>query len=259
MGLQCYVDESCDGLGNRVAVMAGYLADEEAWSSFNKDWSEVLAKQKKSYFHSSAKIFSRPGTTKNAEELYRVIEKHLKYAFCVIVDIASYRAVIEKFKFPDTFLHERDLRLLNDPLCLMYQAFFELSIYEQHKLGVEGPIQFIFDKTAKYQDMISLSFNYMLYSASQLGIPMNKFGPLPYFDDDKKTPALQAADLLSRLIRTTTEQEVKWTGSEMPWKKEKSIPCLIADAGEKYFLQRLESSFSKENADIYFRYKQLTK
>ncbi len=212
--------------------------------------------KRKKHFHSSAKIFSRPGSTKNAELFYRVIEKHLKYAICVIVDIASYRDVVEHFRFPDSF-DLRDIRLLRDPLCLMYQAFFELSLYEQHKLGVECPVQFIFDKTAKYQEIVSKSFNYMLYSASELGIGRDKFGEHPYFDDDKKIPALQAADLLTRLIRTATEKGLTWTGSEMPWKKEKSVPCLSAHLGEKYFLQRLEASFSEKNMNIYDGYKQL--
>jgi hypothetical protein len=44
----------------------------------------------------------------------------------------------------------------------------------------------------------------------------------------------------------------------MPWEKEKPIPCLIAHAGEEYFLQRFESSFSKANIDIYHQYKQTT-
>jgi hypothetical protein len=257
MSLKCYVDESSDGLGNQVAVMAGYLAEEEVWNNFNKDWNEVLLKQKKKYFHSSAKIFSGSGSTKNAEMFYRVIEKHLEYAFCIIVDIASYRDVIKQFRFPDSFSHPQDIQRLRDPLCLMYQAFFELSLREQHKLGVEGQVQFIFDKTAKYQEMVSSGFNYMFYSASELGIGRDKFGEHPYFDDDKKIPALQAADLLTRLIRTAAEKGLTWTGSEMPWKKEKSVPCLICPLDEKYFLQRLKGSSSEKNMNIYDGYKPL--
>jgi len=46
-----------------------------------------------------------------------------------------------------------------------------------------------------------------------------------------------------------------WTGSEMPWKKEKSVPCLSAHPGKEYFLQRLEASFSEKNMKTYDGYK----
>lgn len=131
----------------------------------------------------------------------------------------------------------------------MYQSFFEIAFYELGKLGLQGPVDFIFDDTTKYKSLITSGFKYTYNSALELGIIVYASGAFPVFQSDKVSAPLQAADLLARLIRTTVVNGVPWDGSQMPWKKGKSIYCLNVDLNERYFPGKFDEAFSKENLD----------
>ena len=234
--------------------MAGYIADEKIWSDFEVDWKDVLLNQKRPFFHSSNKMFTRNGALRRAEEFYRVIEKHLSHAFCITVNIVKYQNLISSYAFPWSLVANKKFKKLWLPHYFMYLAFLEISTYEKQQLGLTGPVDFIFDETANYKDLVNDAFLYTFYSAERLGIEMAALGKPPSFRDDKNCTPLQAADLLAYLIRRAIVTTGNWAGSEMPWKKIKSIPTLIADLGDDYFLKRLDSAFSTENQIIYHSY-----
>lgn len=259
MALRAYIDESADGLGSHTAVMAGYVAKPEAWDNFSAEWKEELDRQKKPFFSATKKIFSGGGSTRNAEKFYRIIERHADFGISVTTNIPNYRKLMDRIDFPAEFREIEEFKKLKDPFALMYQAFIELSLHDKETLlHIYEPIDFIFDETSKYKELISRSFKYTHYSATKVGIPLEKLGAMPIFEDDKKSLPLQAADLLARLVRNTEVIGVQWDGSQMPWNKNKRIPCLCVDLGEAYFLGRMKHSFSYENMKVYRDYQAIS-
>lgn len=256
MALQCYVDESSDGNCQHSVVMAGYVASLDNWLKFNDSWDAQLQlrNQNKEYYHTNGGTLTGSLSKKEAEGFYRVIESHIESSFCVTVKVPEYRKLIASCKFPQSLMDDPDFKKLNEPHSLMYQAFFELAIHEKHKLGLSDPIEFIFDETARYRDVITRSFEYMYYSAQELGITKESLGSFPSFKNDKEVSPLQAADLLARIIRTTTQKGEQWDSSKMPWKPKKSIKCLTVELDDKYFLNRFDQVFSPQNYEVYERY-----
>jgi len=258
MALQCFIDESADGSGNHTVVMAGYVACDRTWQNFNKDWNNELANQNREFAHFSNKIYNGRKATKNAEKFYRVIEQHLDKAFCVVCSVPEYRALLKKVKFPNSLKESPRYGLLKEPNFFLYRAFIDFCFDEKKRLGIDEPVSLIFDESNRYNGIIAGTFEYFYHSAEKMGLNVSDFGEKPIFLDDEKTPALQAADLLARLVRTSTvsgdfnvleDSEIK-----MPWKKIKPIKHLVTQMSENYILTILDSSFSKENLKIYEEY-----
>lgn len=230
--------------------MAGYVTDDKTWDKFSADWNAELNGQP--YVAFNAKIFKGGGATKRAERFYRIIEKHLEKAFCVTCSVPEYRAVMARCRFPKSLTEAPRYALLNDPNLFLYRALIEVCYNERKKLDITEPIDLIFDQTNKYEALVTSIYDYLYHSASALGIDIADFGKKPIFEDDEKTPALQAADLLARIVRCNLANGEDPT--KMPWKKMKPIRHLITEIDEKYILQVLDSSFSKENSEIYEEY-----
>ncbi|HBR68301.1 MAG TPA: hypothetical protein DEA55_02880 [Rhodospirillaceae bacterium] len=250
VALQCFVDESSDGYGNHTVVMAGYVAEQEVWEKFNADWQAALGGQPYAVFNN--KIFRGKTATAYAEKFYRIIEKHLEKAFCVTCSVPEYRALMASCRFPKSLTEAPRYVLLNDPNLFLYRAFIEFCYDERKKLDITEPVDFIFDETNKYEGIVTKIYDYLYHSATVLGMDVTAFGKKPVFEDDEKTPALQAADLLARIVRHNLVNGKEIT--EMPWEKLKPMKHLTTEMGEKYVLQVLETSFSEENSKIYEEY-----
>ncbi len=254
LALQCFIDESADGFGNHTVVMAGYVADEETWENFSKDWNAELKRRKWEFVSFNNGIFKGGKATNNAEVFYRIIEKHLDKAFCVECSVLEYRTFMASCVMPKSLTESPRYALMNDPYMFLYRAFIEFCYYEGEKIGITEPVNLIFDETKKYEGIISAMYEYFYHSAIALGVDETKIGKKPVFMDDEVTPALQAADFLARLIRTNRVNGGSLTETAMPWKKNKPIQCLTATVGKDYLLQILDNAFSEKNLEMYEKY-----
>lgn len=252
MSLTCYVDESSDETASRTVVMAGYIADSKTWELFSNDWKNILQVQNREYFHSNSNLFKSKPAQKSTEPFYRIIEKHLSHAICISTYVPSYRKVVEKYNLG--FDKKFKFDISKQPHFFMYQAMLIASIYEGEKIGISEPVNFVFDKTETYEEEALRLFKYAYFPVKDDGNIRDKLGDTPRFEDDKNTPPLQAADLLSRIIRFQITEGRYNDSLRMPWEKRKHIPILQVDLHESYFEQQMDYAFSDKNITNFLEY-----
>ena len=135
--------------------MAGYILEEELWKEFSSEWNDTLKSQNRTFYHSNNKIYNSTKSKIKAEALYRVIEKYINSSIYVSVHIPTYRNIINKYPFSQSLKELPNFKVLNDPHLFMYQAFFELALWDVEKLGITEPINFIFDDSELAKNFVS--------------------------------------------------------------------------------------------------------
>jgi hypothetical protein len=121
------------------------------------------------------------------------------------------RKAIREFDWPPWV----DPAALNNPYFLAFKAIVNVLAREQHHIGEQDPISFIFDNESEKAIVLN-AWETMKESFSP-DIRRN-IGDTPIFRDDKSTLPLQAADLYAYWVR---EWEVRGSGIEtldFPWK-----------------------------------------
>lgn len=253
MALQCFIDESSDQNTENFLVMAGFIAEQNVWADFDLDWREELNNQKKPFAHFKGKIFHGGRSKIDAEQFYRIIEKHISKAIVISCEVPAYRKFLDSNPFPKHILEARDSKKLQTPHLLMYRAFLEFCYDRRYMLDIDVPINLIFDSTRAYQDLCSGIFEYMFFSADYVGINKHHFGDTPEFRDDKKTPGLQAADLLALIVKNNLMEGMPLVN--LPWQKNQKIDFLCCDVREQDFYKFISASKSAINESAFLEYK----
>lgn len=199
MALDVYIDDSGKD-DPPVFVLAGFIAEAEAWATFTDGWIAELGRYPKIEYFKMKEAQALTGQFEGVSSLARdhkvgrlasICRKHLAGELACVVSHSDYAA-----KFSNKYAPRMD-----DPYILMMMGTYTLAFHWLEREGRKGErVNFIFDrqleKEAVVREMFAEFAKMPANDLEPIGLP-----PTPNFEDDKATPALQAADLLAWHIR----------------------------------------------------------
>lgn len=171
--------------------MTGYIAFDNAWDNFQRDWSHLLEKHSLHAMHTADFLageaeyrdlkWSEDKKQAVLSEFIKVIRERTLAGFAVGLDSRAYREItagVEKRKKPHVFCFERILRLVKDRLTAW---------------GYPGNVAMVFDDIEAYAMQC-----YHAYCVIKQAYPdLKRLFTGIAFADDVYTLPLQAADLLA--------------------------------------------------------------
>jgi hypothetical protein len=199
LALDVYIDDSGSG-DPPVFVLAGFIAEAESWATFTDEWKEELSRNPAIAYFKMKEANSLTGEFDGVSSLARdhkisrlagLCEKHLA---------AEVACVMRHSEFAAEF-HRRYAPRMDDPYILAMMGIYAKVFDWLHAVGRKSErVNFIFDRQLEKEAIIREMFAEF---AKMPGRELEPVGlpPTPNFEDDKETPALQAADLLAWHIR----------------------------------------------------------
>ena len=199
LALAVYIDDSGKD-DPPVFVLAGFIAEAEAWAAFTDEWDEELTRYPKIKYFKMKEAHALNGQFEGVSSLARdhkvgrlasLCSKHLSGELACVVRHLDYAA-----QFANKYAPRMD-----DPYILMMMGTYILAFHWLETQGKKGEkVNFIFDRQLEKETVVREMFAEF---AKMPGNDLEPIGlpPTPNFDDDKSTPALQAADLLAWHIR----------------------------------------------------------
>ena len=137
--LQAYIDDSQDG---DTFVLAGYIADAEEWTTFSIDWQELLDMRPRLDYLKMNEMAQSPERIERASWFYRVIERHIRAAISCTIPIDELVRAVRTVDWPPNFTN---LHRLENPYYFSFHAIINMAAQHQQKMGLNEPIDFIFD------------------------------------------------------------------------------------------------------------------
>jgi hypothetical protein len=225
--LQAYCDESVTSSGDgRLFVMAGYIATQEAWAAFAREWANLLMLGPPHFRRINELKMAEmqsPLGLQQAELFYRVIERHLDTYVACVVRLEDVIAAWNEVKWLDWL---DNIAILKNEYFLAFDNTIRVVAASGSMLGVHEPVDFIFDdhsQRAKCLRAWRITREVSPRSVRRL------LGATPRFEDSKNALPLQAADLLAYYVREAEASYVE--GSEyrleFPWKRHKGMHGMI--------------------------------
>jgi len=188
--LQAYIDESAD---EHVYTMAGFVAPAERWAGFADAWQRVLDMPLAiEYFKMSEAMscigqfygFSKERRNERIRLLDEVIGDYAVAAVGSVLPLAAFNSVIKDYPLP---------RYLT-PYNWLFHGIIRDLANEQQRLGLDGPIDFIFDDQMGEKGKIVDEWEIFKRVAP---VPSGILGSVPSFKDEKLVkPSRQQTCLL---------------------------------------------------------------
>lgn len=209
MVLEAVIDDSYD---HKVGVFAlgGYIAPDHAWTAFAKEWEEYLPRfgilDKDGRYH--FKMQEMAQTSERMARLptfYRAIERHVTCAISCAFKYEDFENA--KMRFERSINAQVKWGNLSKPYFFAFRLL--LDTFHTHKkvldpyLGLEEPVNFIFDDQSEKALILASWDNYMRARNTDIA---GQYGKEPRFLDDKEFLPLQAADLWVYWVR-------RWVGN----------------------------------------------
>jgi hypothetical protein len=199
-----FLDDSKDKGAQRVMVSAGFYAGQDDWESFRIDWKKVLANYKLEYFKSSEchcvngqfLHFRKSGKeypTQEEKDRAREVRSELQLVLSrhpairgigVAVQVEDYRRMAS--------IPEAVNILPSDPYKAALSSVMFETVKHMRKASRHSVVAFVHDDGDDYGELHTCycAFREMNKRTAKF---MGGFQPL----NDKKSPALQAADLIA--------------------------------------------------------------
>jgi len=197
--LKAFIDDSGSGGDSPWYVLAGYVGTMEAWDAFEGSWREVLdGSPKLEYFKASEAESLRSdgqwaGVSKDArnrriDRFINVIGKFANRAFHVRVMQTDYNEVIKPY-IPEKW---------DNAYFFLFIGFMAAATSVEKYAGIGQPIEFVFDLSCEKRiQKPSLRLYGQCADLPQFGGRVHNI----YYEDEKKSLPIQAADLLAWQIR----------------------------------------------------------
>jgi uncharacterized protein DUF3800 len=236
---QAYVDGSGTGDPN-LFVIAGYIATARDWESFSKEWRVRLQQARLTRFKMSEMARSKIDV---AGYFYRAIEdSKIKAAISCAIDTAGLRKAVDEFVWPANLTN---VEALTNPYYFAFKAITDLVAQYQHELGIEGPVDFVFDDEAEKSRLAGMWDRLKLSSSPEF---RKNMGADPVFGRDEDLPPLQAADLYAWWVRKWCVGNIPNWGESLPfpWTMKRNIRRLHADFSEKDFIIEFQRGLRPE-------------
>jgi Protein of unknown function (DUF3800) len=218
MVLNAYVDVSGKG-DPHFLVLAGYIANTDAWVDFSKAWQTKLDEAGLAYFKMNEMV-SRPEI---AGYFYRTIEEHdIKAAVSCVIRTDELIQVQRTIRYPPYII---ETSKLENPYYFGFKAITDMLAQHQPKLGIAEPVHFIFDDEGE-KVHIPRAWSLMKENSSPEVLAL--MGDTPVYHDDKKALPLQAADLFAWWILKWEREGRDW-GRDLPfpWGIKRDVPRLV--------------------------------
>lgn len=236
---QAYIDGSGTGAYD-VFVLAGYIAPAEEWAKFSDEWQELLDSPslRLPYFKMSEMRHS-PERRERCGWFYRVIEGHVSAAVSCVIDVAGLVKAVREFQWPPNFVN---LKRLENPYFVAFKAIMNVLAQHQVKLGIDQPIDFIFDEESEKKTVLEGWERIKLFSTPDVRALM---GDMPIYRDDKSVLPLQAADLFAWWIRHWRLEGVGGGVENLRfwWEPKVDIPRLDMSFSEEDFLAEFRKAY----------------
>ena len=186
--------------------MAGFIASAERWAAFSDEWSQVLDMERRiEHFkmNDAMKLNGEfRGWRKEARDeklklLMRGIAEHVSAHVACVIRRDQYELVFRSNDLPKQFW--------SPYYFLLYGVIGEVA-NNQHKLGLEGAIDFFFDEQVMQKDKVIGDWDIFKLAHPEL---LHLIGQTPAFRDDKCVKPLQAADMLAWIARKQAQNSLR--------------------------------------------------
>lgn len=234
MVLQAFMDESVGEDG--TFVIAGYIADAEAWTNFSLEWEKmvegfgVLDSDGRKHFKMSEMAWL-PERMERVAAFYRIIEDHVSAAISIAINVNDLDRARRRVHVPGATV---------DWVITPYGEVFEalMDIFHGRREEFAGPVltgaqvDFIFDNNSEKKAIIVAWDQFVSARPQEV---QRLFGATPSFQNDKVFLPLQAADFWAWWVR-------KWAGESaipqidafaFPWAIRRQYPQIHMGAGEE--------------------------
>jgi hypothetical protein len=248
--LAAYFDESGNIGTDRMSVLSGLAATEEAWAALSDAWRLHLSSHSIQYLHMSeankrdAKSQFR-GWSKNKVDRFldgcaAIILGHVSFGICVAVENVPFKNAMATGKSYGIYLFS-DLYLFSYAQAVL--AWYAVKL----KTPVNDDMRFFFDSNSTPA----------LETKAMYGIIVNALPPQfrdimlqypPIMDDDKTTPPLQTADMLAYYQRRYLNGYGESDILKAFMSKFQIIPCIY---GAGRIREEIDASVAIMQADGY--------
>jgi Protein of unknown function (DUF3800) len=214
--IQAYIDDSGGPGQGHAFVLAGFIADEQAWLAFSDEWQACLetapaiSRFKMRDAASCRGVFA--GFSKSSRDhklraLARVINRHADTSIAVAIDLSDFAETIAK----DTHLSP----IVKEPYFWPYQIMTMAVCSELIDRGQTERFEIIFDEQLRFRPRVKWWYPVVRH---HMAPDWQAIAPIePIFRSDDEFLPLQAADLLAWLFRRATTElvgEFDWIISE---------------------------------------------
>jgi len=236
MALQAYIDDSRSG---GKFVLAGYVAPAEIWAAFSNEWRELLGMRPSLEYFKMSEMAGSSERLERSSWFYRVIERHVTAAVSCVIDMPGLVKAVREFNWPPNFVN---LHELENPYYFAFKAIIDGFAQYQERLGLDLPIDFIFDDQTEKAVILQGWMDAMKLASEP---KFRRFmGKTPLYRDDKLDLPLQAADLYAWWVRKWESDGID-DGVEklkFAWDSRREIPRLHMQFSEDDFKKEFEKA-----------------
>jgi hypothetical protein len=195
--LKVYVDDSNVGV-EPVSVLAGWIADDKTWASFEKEWTAALGMSPRMAYFKETEANGRSGEFAGWSDQSFTDRMHLFTRIIGDHKLTGVVSAVPTKLFAEIFGGNPDKILRHPYYFMIYDLVSRVAIF-QEGIGYDGQIQFIFDEQRGQQEAIETSWPRVLEADS--GRMEDLVTPYPIFRSDRSVMALQAADFSVGYLR----------------------------------------------------------
>lgn len=194
--LRVYVDDSNVGI-DPVSVLAGWIADDKTWASFQTEWTAALGMSPRLAYFKETEANGRSGEFAGWSDQSFTDRLHLFTRIIGDHKLTGVVSAVPTKLFNEIFGGNPDKILRHPYFFMIYDLVSRVAIFHE-ETGYDGQIQFIFDEQHGQQEAIETSWYRTLETDSGVKKIM---APYPIFRSDRSVMALQAADFAAGYLR----------------------------------------------------------
>lgn len=206
--IKVYVDDSGKPDSSPSLILAGFSASEAVWTQFTNDWCEMLKRQGLSSFHMSDIWSMQPKSGLKSSikqsvvlvEAVEIVKRHLFHAFAVSVPFDAHHHWFATKDNPDL----RPLRTY--PFA--FHSLLALICKHSWTYQCNQPLKVVFEQQGDESPTSTLSVMEEFRRLNAIHFPGLEMLD-PEFIAGKQCAPLQAADLLSWLVRRDATNSYK--------------------------------------------------
>ena len=226
--LQAHIDDSTsDG---QVLVLAGFISTAIKWAEFTVEWDEYLRLANMTEFKMAEMGMNE---TEIAAFFYRIAEKHALGVIACAVPIAPLAKVAGEFS---------NRPIDRNPYIFGFKAIVSLCAQYQREMGMNDPIDFIFDEKVGEDSVIHQAWKFYVDSVPEEDRQVT--GSMPIFRKSHIVKPIQAADLIAWWYRRMFLNTGEMKGWPYPWTEKKKLALMTFSFSEEDFRDNFLNSIS---------------
>ena len=230
--LQAFIDDSTtDG---QVLVLAGFISTAIKWAEFTVEWTEHLRIANMEEFKMAEMGINNNEITAS---FYRIAEKHAVGVLACAVPIAPLAKVASEFS---------NRPIDRNPYIFGFKAIVSLCAQYQREMGMNEPIDFIFDEKVGEDSVIHQAWKFYVDSVPEEDRQVT--GSMPIFRKSHIVKPIQAADLIAWWYRRMFLKTGNMGGWPYQWTEKKKLALMTFSFSEEDFRDNFVNSISLSNS-----------